>query len=687
MVADAHGRRESLSELRKRFPTSLAGASLKSIIAIADTLGFSSRAVRCEIEYLDRLQLPAILHWELDHFVVLRRIGRRAAWISDPARGDRKVPLDQLSKAFTGVALELTPAEGFRRKKRVDPVRLSDLWSRFSGLRLLLVQLFVLTLLLQSVSLLTPLASQLVVDDVIGRGDRDLLTAILVGFAGLIVVQSAVELVRGFVQLHASQSLSIQLSGNLLKHMLRLPTSFFERRHVGDVMSRFSSLLPVQSFLTSGLVGVVLDALLVVPVVVIMVMYSPVLAGVAAVNLVVVLVVRALSFSTTRRLAEDNINQIARSDSVFLETVRGARAIKIAGREAERHGVWQNAVIDQQNASFQEQRFRLWGVAGLASWQGFHGLLMLFVGAHQVMDGNMTLGMFFAFQSYSAQFAGRVGGLINAFFTFRMLGLHLERLSDIIHSEPEAGLDGPAVLSRTLSGDIEVRNLKFRYSPNEPWVLDNVSFSVPAGQTLAIVGPSGGGKSTLLKLLIGIYEPEDGVVLVDGHPMKSLGLRAVRDRFGVVMQDDQLLSGTITDNVSFFDPHVDAQRVERACRAAHVHDEILRMPMGYHSLVGDMGSVFSGGQKQRILLARALYKEPTVLFMDEGTANLDGELELKVMASLSALRITRVMVAHRDAAIRGADRILHVSRNGVELEIVDPTVDRGSPIRSGGIDP
>lgn len=647
---------------------SLSGISLKNLISIADALGFSTRPVRCELDELCQLETPAILHWSLDHYVVLRRVSRRHVWIADPARGERKLALDDASKHFTGVALELTPAPNFEKRNQVERVRLGDLWSRLSGFRPFLLQVFLLTLMLQAVGLIMPLANQVVIDDVIGRGDRDLLTAVLVGFGSLVLIHAAIESLRGFIQLHAGQRLSIQLSGNLLRHLLRLPTDFFERRHIGDVTSRFGSLEPAQSFLTGGLVGIVLDAIMVIPVAIVMVLYSPILSGLVAVNIIVIFIVRAAAFPINRRFAEENLTLSAKTDSVFLETVRGARAIKLAGREAERHGLWQNAMAEQQNIAFRQGSFSLWGGSGLAVWQGLHGLTMLYLGALQVMDGNMTLGMFFAFQSYSGQFSSRVSSLIGAFFTFRMLGLHLERLSDIVHADPERGLDGPATLSKPLKGALEARKLRFRYGQYDPWVLDDASFCIKPGEAVAIVGPSGGGKSTLLKLMVGIYEPVEGDVLVDGHPMRTLGLRGVRDRLGVVMQDDQLLSGTIIDNVGFFDAAIDMDRVERACRQAHVHDDIMRTPMGYHSLIGDMGSILSGGQKQRLLLARALYKEPAILFMDEGTANLDPDLERRVMASLSELKITRVMVAHREAAVRGADRVLLVDK-GVVTEV------------------
>jgi ATP-binding cassette subfamily B protein RaxB len=659
-VARAHGRRESLTDLRRRFPVSLGGTSLADIIACADVMGFTTRAVRCELDELVKLQTPAILHWSLDHYVVLLKVSRGRAVISDPALGERQLPLAEVSRHFTGVALELSPAPNFDRTAKVDGVRLSDLWGRLSGFKPFLLQLFALTFFLQGIGLLTPLGSQLVIDDVIGRSDMDLLAAVVAGFGLLVIIQASIETIRGHIMLHAGQRMSIQLSGNLLRHLLRLPTDFFERRHVGDVLSRFGSLGPPQSFLTGGLIGVVLDALLVLPVAVVMVLYSPLLSGLATFTLLVNFGVRLAAFPTLRRYGSEALNLSARSDTVFLETVRGIRAIKIAGREGERHSLWQNTIADQQNVSFDQGRFNLRLNAFMSLWQGFAALAMLGLGAVQVIHGSLTLGMFFAFQAYAFQFSSRIGGLIGAFFTFRMLGLHLERLADIVHADTEPGLDGPVVMSKAFRGDLAVKDLKFRYGQFDPWIINGATFAINEGDSVAIIGPSGGGKSTLLKILIGLYAPIEGQVLFDGYPVNALGLKAVRERLGVVMQDDQLLSGSISDNIAFFDTTISQEKVEHACRLAHVHDDIMRMPMGYNSLIGDMGSILSGGQKQRLLLARALYKQPTILFMDEGTANLDNELERHVLDSLASLKITRIMVAHREAAIVGANRVFRV---------------------------
>lgn len=651
MVAGHHGRAESLGELRRRFPPSQAGSSLRGLMNIADGIGFTARAVRCELEEMGQLAAPCILHWGMDHFVVLKRVSARKCEVLDPARGRRILDHAEVSKYFTGVALELTPAPSFEKKQRAERVALSDLWSRLSGFYPVLLQLFLLTLLLQAFGLIMPLANQMVIDDVIGRGDSNLLVAVVVGFGIFAVIQTAVELLRSFIQIFAGQRLAMQLTGNLIRHMLRLPTGYFERRHVGDILSRYGSLQPVQDFLTGGITGALLDAILVIPAAVIMVMYSPRLSALVALGVVLTLLVELGAFHRNRRFTDENLTLGARTQSIFLEMVRAVRAIKLAGRESERHAVWQNAMAEQQNNTFKQSVFNLWGGSGFSLLMALQNLLLLYIGAHEIMGGSMTLGMFIAFQSYAGQFAARSKSLVGQFFSFRMLGLHLERLADIVHADVEPSLEGLTGAARRLEGEIEVRNVDFRYGPQDPWVLNRANLRVAAGERVALVGPSGGGKSTLLKLLTGLYAPNEGEVLVDGIPLTKLGLKAFRSQIGVVMQDDQLLSGTIADNVAFFDAQIDMDRVEQSCRLARVHDEIMRFPMAYHSLVGDMGSVLSGGQRQRLLLARALYRQPRVLFMDEGTANLDPALEESILADLKGLGITQIMVAHRQAVI------------------------------------
>lgn len=668
MVAGYHGHRLTLPELRRKVAISLKGTTLKSLMDMADSVGFSARPLRMELDALPQLKTPAILHWDMAHYVVLVRTTARHVEINDPAIGKRRMSWAEVSKHFTGVALELTPAPGFQKKTHVEKVRLSDLWTRAQGFVPSMVQLLILSLVLQVFTLLSPMLNQMVIDDAITKGDLDLLGILILGMALLALAQMGTSLLRGFVGMHFGTHLSFQMRGNLLRHLLQLPVPWFEKRSLGDILSRFGSLGPVQGLFTGGLIAVVLDGLMAVVTLVVMLVYAPLLTGIVIAGLVIYFGVRAASYPYLRRVTDEGIQLSAKENSVFLETVRGARAFKLFGREAERHSLWQNAWADSINNGLKAQKFGLVGGTANGLFDLAVNLLVLWLGARMVIAGDMTLGMLFAFQSYRSHFTGAVVALVNQFFAFRMLGLHLERLADVVHQEVEEDGAVPAAATPP-QGGVGVRGLSFRYADHEPWVLKDVELAIEPGEFVAFVGPSGGGKSTLLKILMGLYPPSEGEVLIDGRPLRGFGLARYRAGIGVVMQDDQLFAGTLADNIAFFDPEIDMERVEEVARAAQVHEDIMRMPMGYMTLAGDLGSTLSGGQRQRVLLARALYRRPALLFLDEGTANLDAVAENAVMEVVRGLPITRIVVAHRPAAIAGAGRVFVVNGGTVHQAV------------------
>jgi ATP-binding cassette subfamily B protein RaxB len=660
-IAGHHGCDVDLRALRQRFPVSLKGVTLAQLMRHAARLHLATRALRCEPDDLGKLQLPCILHWDLDHFVVLERYARGAAAIVDPARGRRRVAAPELASSFTGVALELAPTATFVPIRTRRRLRLSALTGRVIGLGRALGNLLVVAAALEVVALVTPFVTQFIVDGALVSGDRDLLTLAVVGGTTLLAVDFVLRMVRGWIGLRIDQQMAVQWTANLFVHLLRLPIRFFEQRHLGDITSRFASLTTIRSTLTNGAITAAIDGVMSIATLTLMLAYSLRLASIALGALAVYLAIRVASYRPLRAASEERIVLSARENSYFLESIRAVSPLKLYGRVAERVSRWQNLMIDVQNRDVATQRMALWFASAASLIAGTEGLLLLYVGGLSVLDRAMSLGMLLAFLAYRQQFGERTTKLIDLAIEVRMLGLHAERLADIALEAPEPEPAVDADLAQIVPR-IELRDLSFRYADGEPWILRHVDLVVESGETIAIVGASGCGKTTLLKLLLGLHEPTEGEIRIgaagDALPIGQLGNAAYRNIIGTVMQDDALLSGSLAENIACFDPQPDRDGVEKAARLAAVHDDIVAMPMGYQTLVGEMGSSLSGGQRQRILLARALYKQPKVLALDEATSHLDVDNERRVNAAIQALSLTRITIAHRPETIAAAGRVV-----------------------------
>jgi ATP-binding cassette subfamily B protein RaxB len=580
--------------------------------------------------------------------------------VHDPSLGVRTYGLDEFSKHFTGVVLELTPSGSFQAVTARAPVRLTSLWSRIVGFWPALLQVLGLSLALQIAVFAMPFQIQLVVDEGIFRADRDLLNVLALGFGTLVVLQASIEALRAWALQILGQMLSFQMVGNLVRHMIRLPAEWFEKRHIGDIISRIGSASAIRDVLTRGVISVIIDGLMAIVAVVILLLYSPTLTGIVLGAVAINLGVAFALFPAMRARTEEQIIESAREQSHVMETVRAATTIKIMGREAERESSWRNLYANAVNAAVSVGKFQISLSFSQTLVTGLQTVIVIYLGARTILAGDgFSVGMLFAFLSFRQTFTDRATGLINQFVQFKFLSLHLGRLADIVAEEPET-IEGNALPYMEVNGSMALKDVAFRYGAADRLVLDAVNLEVRPGEFLAITGPSGGGKTTLLKLMLGLRPPTFGTVFLDGQPATPELWRAWREQVGVVAQDDRLLSGTIADNIAFFDPDLDMVRVLQAAAAAQVHADITSMPMQYLSLVGDMGSALSGGQKQRVLLARALYRRPRVLILDEGTANLDVETEEILADLIAGLPITRIVVAHRPALLRRADRILVV---------------------------
>jgi ATP-binding cassette subfamily B protein RaxB len=679
MVAGAHGLDTDLATLRQRFSLSLRGVTLADLVRMADGLQLNSRALRAELDELPQLQTPCILHWDLNHFVVLVSLKRGVALIHDPARGARRLPLAELSSHFTGVALELAPAPGFVPARARQRVTLRGLLGPASGLKRSLAQIFVLALGLEAFLLLTPFFMQWVVDGVLVSGDRDLLLTLGVGFALLVLIQVGTAAARSWAVLYLSATLNLQWLVNVFAHLLRLPVAWFEKRHAGDIWSRFQSVQQIQRTLTTHFIEAVLDGLLVSLTLVVMAFYSLQLTAVAVAAVALYGALRWALFSRLREVSEEALVFEARQNSHFLESLRGVQAIKQFNAQGDRQSRFASLVVDTLNADIGGRKLELWFSVGHRLLFGLERVAVIWLGALLVLDQRLSVGMLFAFFAYKEQFALRFSGLIDKAVELKMLKLQGERLADIVLTAPErdgaAAAGAPAgqgAQAVPAGAAIELRNLSFAYADGEALVLEGVSLRIESGESVAIVGPSGCGKTTLLKIMLGVHAPSAGEVLVGGVPLGRWGLRAWRDAVGVVMQDEPLFSGSIADNISFFAAEPDVEWLQHCARVAAVHDEIEAMPMGYQTLIGDMGAAMSGGQKQRILLARALYKRPQFLLLDEATSSLDVDRERLVNQAVRQLALTRVIVAHRPETINSATRViaLHEGRVAQDLRAV-----------------
>jgi ATP-binding cassette, subfamily B, bacterial CvaB/MchF/RaxB len=667
MVACFHGHRIDLAGMRRRFTLSLKGATLAYIMQAAGALHLAPRPLRLELEELAQLRLPCILHWDLNHFVVLKSVDARGAVIHDPAFGVRKLSLAELSKHFTGIALELSPTTEFRPADERRRIRIGDLMGRVTGLNRSLAQVFVLALALQAIAIVSPFYMQWAVDGAVVSADRDLLTVLGLGFLLLAIIQVSISVLRSWVVIYLSTTMNLQWLANVFSHLLRLPVSYFEKRHLGDVVSRFGAVTAIQRTLTSSFVEAMIDGVMAAAILAMMLVYSVLLTCVALCAVALYAGLRYMFFEPLKRATEEHIVHTAKQQSHFLETVRGVQSIKLFGRQEERRSRWLNLVVDAVNQDLATQKLSLGFRSANGLVFGVERIAIVWLGALLVLESAFSVGMLFAFVSYKEQFTARVSGLIDKLIELRMLNLQGERLADIVLTPPEQ--DSPTMPVDAIEPSLEVRALSFRYSDTEPFVVLNCSFQVLPGESVAIVGPSGGGKTTLVKLMLGLLMPTDGKILAGGIDIQKLGIDRYRKLVGTVMQDDQLFAGSIADNISFFDPSPDQNAVEHFARMAAVHEDIAAMPMAYNTLIGDMGAALSGGQKQRILLARALYKQPRILFLDEATSALDVQKERAVNEAIRSLKLTRIIIAHRPETIASAERVIVLQGGKVSQDL------------------
>lgn len=660
MICGHFGKNIDLIYLRRKFNLSARGATLAGINGIAEQLGMATRALSLELDELRVLKTPCILHWDFSHFVVLVSVKRNRYVLHDPARGIRYISREEMSRYFTGVALEVWPGSEFQSETLQTRISLRSLINSIYGIKRTLAKIFCLSVVIEAINLLMPVGTQLVMDHAIPAGDRGLLTLISAALMFFILLKAATSTLRAWSSLVMSTLINVQWQSGLFDHLLRLPLAFFERRKLGDIQSRFDSLDTLRATFTTSVIGFIMDSIMVVGVCVMMLLYGGYLTWIVLCFTTIYIFIRLVTYGNYRQISEECLVREARAASYFMETLYGIATVKIQGMVGIRGAHWLNMKIDAINSGIKLTRMDLL-FGGINTFvTACDQIVILWLGAGLVIDNQMTIGMFVAFSSFRGQFSERVVSLTSFLLQLRIMSLHNERIADIALHEKEEKKPEIEIVADMGPISLETNGLSYRYDSQSAPIFSALSLSVAPGESVAITGASGAGKTTLMKVLCGLFEPDSGRVLINGIDIRQIGINNYHRMIACVMQDDRLFSGSIRENICGFAEEMDEEWMVECARASHIHDVIMNMPMGYETLIGELGEGLSGGQKQRIFIARALYRKPGILFMDEATSALDSESEHFVNVAIKNMNITRVIIAHRETTLRTVDRVISI---------------------------
>jgi ATP-binding cassette subfamily B protein RaxB len=668
MIGNFHGVDADLLSLRQRFGVSSQGTSLTTLMTIAEKLKLDSRALSLDINEVSELKLPCVLHWNHNHYVVLTEVKHAHFVIHDPGFGERVISYNEFSQNFTGVALEVWPASDFVTVKWRDKLKLRSLLKNVRGLPSALTKIFFLSLVIEAINLIFPVGIQLVMDHVVQASDRDLLTVICSGLLVLVLLRTGMMVLRSWTSVVMNALIDIQWKNGLFNHLLKLPVTYFEKRKLGDIQSRFGSLNTLRETFTSNIVSGIIDIIVAIGVLIMMVLYGGWLVWVVLGFTSLYTILRVSTYRLYRQANEEHVIKEAKAESHFMETLYGVTTLKSMGLASTRSRSWMNLNIDTVNAQIRISRLDMVFNSVSTLIATFDEILILWLGAAMVIDSKLTFGMFIAFNAYRTQFTERTNNLIDVVLQLRMLSLHNERVADIALTPPETEAAPRRIIPAVGPAKFEVTNLHYQYDDISQPILRGFNLSIAAGESVAIVGPSGVGKTTLLKILSGLVPPTEGTLKINDIDIQTAGINNYRHCIASVLQEDKLFSGTIAENIVGFESEIDEEHMIQCCKDSHIHEDIMSMAMGYYSLISELGGSLSGGQKQRLFIARALYRRPSILFMDEATSHLDVNNEARINEAIAALNITKVIVAHRQSTINSADRIIELKRDKFETK-------------------
>ncbi|WP_422877904.1 peptidase domain-containing ABC transporter [Ktedonosporobacter rubrisoli] len=665
MVLSYYGRKTSISEIRTQCGVGRDGLSALGIVRAARRYKMRVRAVSLQHSDLRYVPLPAIVHWEFKHFLVVENWTSKFVDVVDPAHGRQRLTSEEFDAGFTGVVITLEPGTSFEYSSDFKRLSLSRyLFEHIKQMPLTLIQVLFTSLLLQGLGLVLPLLNKVVLDQIIPAEMSNLMFLLGVGMLMLVLSQAVTTLLRGLLLVYLRARIDKQMIHGFFERLLMLPYSFFQQRSSGDLLARVNSNTIIRDTLSSQLIATLLDSGMVVLYLFILLWQS---LPFGIITLIIGFLQIALLLATKRPMAELAHRELAaqgRSQGYMAEALVGIATLKAAGVEDRALARWSNLFFEQLNTSLHRNYLSTLIDSGMNALRTLAPLALLWMGTMQVLNHTMSAGTMFALNALAISFLTPLSSLVTSGLQLQIVPAHFERLTDVTMAGFEQDREKVQSPPR-LSGHICLRNVSFQYDQQAPKILQNINLEIKAGQKVALVGRTGSGKSTLGKLLLGLYMPTEGEILYDGIPLQNMNYQEVRQQFGVVMQDNVIFSGSILQNVTLSDPEAKVDRVTHATRIAGIHEDIMKMPMGYETFVSEGGSALSGGQRQRVAIARAIVHNPVILLLDEATSHLDVITEHKVEQQLATLSCTQIIIAHRLSTIRDADVIIVIDRGTI----------------------
>lgn len=663
MICGYYKKHVSLTELREEFGVSKSGISLFHLKKIGEKLDFEVNAYKGDITTISKKLLPLIVFWKHRHYVVLEKKTKKFLYIVDPASGRRRLTMDEFNASYSGIILSLKPNAHWRKKKKQSS------WSFYithmfkQPKWIVLVLLF--SVLLQGLGILNPILTQWITDKVLVPKNVSFISVLGYAVLFLYLFYNLNLMARGYVVTKLQKHMDHALMSHFTQHLFKLPYQFFENRSSGDLLFRANSNTLIRSIFSNRLISLMIDCMLLFFYAGLLIWYIPSLGIFVTLSGIICFVILLMSTSITQKLTSKEVEAQAKVQSITAENIHNICDIKVMGLESASYDKWEKSFMQQLMST---ERRNLWDTFLGVTSSGYQFILpvfLLWLGSSHVIEGGVSLGTLVAFSNLSSSFMAPIVSIGTAYNEVILVNNYIKRIKDVVDSRLERSRQNISL--QAIRGKIEIKNVDFRYSPYDEYVLKNFNLTILPGEKVAIVGSSGSGKSTLAKLILGLYSSTNGEVYIDDYPLSDYDLGSIRRRVGTVLQETRLFNTTIYDNIVMNRSDLSIEKAVQAAKMAEIHHDIMKLPLGYYTVVSENGINFSGGQRQRLLIARALVQEPSILIFDEATSSLDSITEKKIMERLHSLECTRVIIAHRLSTIKNADRII-VMHNGTIVE-------------------